>query len=67
VEDRHRRFWFDRFDDNELALIVSELAGRLVPPTRIAERRALVASAATEEGLSSAGERGVQHLLSPPR
>lgn len=69
VQDRHRRFWFERFDDQELSLIVSELAGRIVPPTRIAERRqALAASGAIADGLSSAGEREQQVLLSdPPR
>jgi len=70
VEDRHRRFWFDRFTDTELSLLASELAGRVVPVARITERReALVASGSIRaaEGVPSDGERAPRVFLSPPR
>jgi hypothetical protein len=70
VEDRHRRFWFERFTDSELSVLASELAGRVVPAARIAERRqALVASGSLRvgNGVPSDGERAPHVLLSPPR
>lgn len=70
VHDRHRRFWFERFTDSELSLLASELAGRVVPAARIAERReALVASGSLRagDGVPSDGERARRVFLSPPR
>lgn len=70
VTDRHRRYWFNKFNDNELSLLASELAGRVVPVARIAERRAALVAAGSlqePEGVPSAGERAPHALLSPPR
>ncbi len=71
IDDRYRRFWFDRFNDQELSLIASELAGYVVPSAGIArQRQALVAAGSIQpaKGVQSAGERQPSTAaLSPPR
>jgi hypothetical protein len=71
VHDKHRKFWFERFNDQELSLIASELAGYVVPSAGIArQRQALVAagSIAPSKGVQSPGERQPSTAaLSPPR
>lgn len=38
VEDRHRRYWLERFSDEEIARLASEMLGEDVPTSRVQER-----------------------------
>ncbi len=68
VSDRHRAWWFKQFNDSQLSDLASELAGRVVPTARIAERRAALIAAGSLQGVESVGEREPSRaLLSPPR
>jgi hypothetical protein len=71
VHDKHRRFWFERFNDRELSLIASEFAGYFVPASGLAQQRqALTASGSIQgaKGVQSSGERQPSTAaLSPPR
>lgn len=38
VEDKHRKFWLDRFTDDEIAYFASCLSGRKITPDMVSSR-----------------------------